>query len=160
MIECNWTNRNVTPGRFSNKTGNSDYKLDQESVLQELNQIRVLLMEAAQSGEFNILSADRILRVVDVKIGGDERPGFSCPIGSVPVQSENDWGKCVLCPVGTFFNVVNEVCASCSQGSYQPEEGQLSCLVCPSNTSTKVVNAKRPDDCQGTTQCPNIHQFG
>lgn len=126
------------------------YNADQDAVLQELNQIREMLTEAVKSGEFNILTAVRMLRVIDVKIGGDERPGFSCPMGSVPLRGDDSqWAKCVLCPVGTFFNVVNEVCESCSQGSYQPEEGRVSCLVCPNNTSTKVVNAKHPEDCQG-----------
>ena len=96
------------------------------------------------SGDFNVsYPAGRLLNVFDVQFQG--------PAGSVPVKSgsSDDFARCVYCPVGTFFNVVDEVCQSCSQGSYQPEEGQLSCLVCPNNTSTKVVNAKRSDDCQG-----------
>lgn len=131
-----------------------------------MNQLRALLTESALSGEFNVnYTAGQLLNVFDVQFQGDvERPKFSCPAGSVPIKASNDnnnnnnnnsttsnhdFARCVYCPIGTFFNVVNEVCESCSQGSYQPEEGQLSCLVCPHNTSTKVVNAKRSDDCQG-----------
>ena len=136
--------------------------LTQDVVLTELNQLRAMLTESALSGQFNVnYTANRLLNVFDVQFQGDvNRPKFSCPEGSVPVQNQslsnensNEFARCVYCPVGTFFNVVNEVCQSCSQGSYQPEEGQLSCLVCPGNTSTKVINAKRSDDCQGTITC-------
>lgn len=125
-------------------------------ILSELNQLRAMLTESALSGEFNVnYTAGQLLNVFDVQFEGDvDRPKFSCPAGSIPVKADNstnEFARCVYCPVGTFFNVVNEVCESCSQGSYQPEEGQLSCLVCPNNTSTKVVNAKRSDDCQGST---------
>lgn len=122
-------------------------------VLNELNQLRTLLTEYALAGDFNVnYTAGRLLNILNVQFDGEvERPKYSCPAGSVPVKDESieNFARCVFCPVGTFFNVVNEVCESCSQGSYQPEEGQLSCLVCPGNTSTKVVNAKRSDDCQG-----------
>ena len=130
--------------------------LTQDVILNELNQLRALLTESALAGEFNVnYTAGQLLNVFDVQFQGDvERPKFSCPAGSVPIKTDsstNDFARCVYCPIGTFFNVVNEVCESCSQGSYQPDEGQLSCLVCPHNTSTKVVNAKRSDDCQGST---------
>lgn len=128
----------------------------QDVILSELNQLRAMLTESALSGEFNVnYTAGQLLNVFDVQFQGDlDRPKFSCPAGSIPVKADNStnhFARCVYCPVGTFFNVVNEVCESCSQGSYQPEEGQVSCLVCPSNTSTKVVNAKRSDDCQGSS---------
>ncbi len=131
--------------------------LTQDVILNELNQLRALLTESALAGEFNVnYTAGQLLNVFDVQFQGDvERPKFSCPAGSVPIKADSstsDFARCVYCPIGTFFNVVNEVCESCSQGSYQPDEGQLSCLVCPHNTSTKVVNAKRSDDCQGNTQ--------
>ncbi|KZS17024.1 putative Sushi [Daphnia magna] len=134
----------------------SSLNLTQDMILSELNQLRAMLTESALSGEFNVnYTAGQLLNVFDVQFEGDvDRPKFSCPAGSIPVKADNstnEFARCVYCPVGTFFNVVNEVCESCSQGSYQPEEGQLSCLVCPNNTSTKVVNAKRSDDCQA--QC-------
>lgn len=113
------------------------------------------MTEAALAGEFNVNTTGRFLNVFAVQFNGDGHPKYNCPVGSVPMQgNEEAWAKCVYCPIGTFFNVVNEVCESCTQGSYQPEEGQLSCLVCPGNTSTKVINAKRQDDCQG-----NNHHF-
>ena len=125
--------------------------MTQDLVLNELNQLRALLTQSALSGEFNVnYTAGRLLNVFDVQFQGDvERPKYSCPTGSMPVKSgsSDDFAHCVYCPVGTFFNVIDEVCQSCSQGPYQPERGQLSCLVCPNNTSTKVVNAKRSDDC-------------
>ena len=95
------------------------------------------------TGDFNLQHGNGQLNVFAVQFRGD-KPQYSCAAGSVPRAN-----LCVSCPVGTFFNVVSETCESCIQGSYQPDEGQLSCLVCPRNTSTKVVNAKRPDDCQG-----------
>lgn len=55
----------------------------------------------------------------------------------------------VKCPVGTFFNVILRECQPCPQGSFQPEEGQVSCLVCPANTSTKAGSAKSDADCKG-----------
>lgn len=55
----------------------------------------------------------------------------------------------VKCPVGTFFNVILRECQPCPQGSFQPQEGQVSCLVCPANTSTKTGNAKSDEDCKG-----------
>lgn len=153
-------------GRFAQKLNATDgtsrtiqpssLNLTQDMILSELNQLRAMLTESALSGEFNVnYTAGQLLNVFDVQFEGDvDRPKFSCPAGSIPVKADNstnEFARCVYCPVGTFFNVVNEVCESCSQGSYQPEEGQLSCLVCPNNTSTKVVNAKRSDDCQGST---------
>ena len=54
----------------------------------------------------------------------------------------------VKCPVGTFFNVIHRECQSCPQGSYQPQEGQVTCLVCPEKTSTKKELAKNPYDCK------------
>ena len=114
-----------------------------ELLFSEMNQVRNSLAKSALKGEFDVQFGGRSLNVRGVQFTSDN-PQFFCNSGSVP-QAE----KCVLCPVGTYFNVVSETCESCTQGSYQPNEGQLSCLVCPGNTSTKVVNAKRPEECQG-----------
>ena len=149
-------------GRVSNWT--------QRALLQEMSQLRSLLTESALAGEFNIQSAGRSLNVFAIEFNSsnsNSRGGpssssvrYKCPPGSVPVTGpgDEDWARCVYCPIGTFFNVVNEVCEPCSHGSYQPLEGQLSCLVCPHNTSTKVTNAKRSDDCQGGNDCNKLIQ--
>ena len=112
-------------------------------LLNEMNQVTKSLAQSALSGQFDVTYGGRNMSVYAVQFNADKLH-YSCPAGSV---SRGD--RCVLCPVGTFFNVVSEMCTSCTHGSYQPEEGQLSCLVCPRNTSTKVVHAKRPEECQG-----------
>jgi len=150
------------------------------AMLEEMKQLRSLLTESALGGEFNIQSAGRSLNVFAIEFNDGSNgsssdrlllPRYKCPAGSVPVQSAvnrqssresfdpESWAKCVYCPVGTFFNVVNEICEACHHGSYQPLEGQLSCLVCPHNTSTKVTNAKRPDDCQGDLQFDDSNYY-
>ena len=75
------------------------------------------------SSDFNVnYTAGRLLNVFDVEFQGDvKRPNYSnCPAGSVPIKSgsSDDFARCVYCLVGTFFNVVNEVRQSCSQGSW------------------------------------------
>lgn len=59
----------------------------------------------------------------------------------------------VKCPVGTFFNVVSELCVSCALGTYQPEEAQLTCLFCPTNTSTAHNQSTSVSQCKG---CHNV----
>ena len=58
----------------------------------------------------------------------------------------------VLCPVGTYFNVVSLACEPCRQGTYQPSEGQLTCLMCPANTSTSGDSSKSLNDCKGMSK--------
>ncbi|XP_045583570.2 sushi, von Willebrand factor type A, EGF and pentraxin domain-containing protein 1 isoform X3 [Procambarus clarkii] len=102
------------------------------------------LLEAADAGQLDIDFGERQLRVATIRL--KEHPEFICEAGSVPRD-----GQCVKCPVGTFFNVVFRECLPCPQGSFQPQEGQVSCLVCPENTSTKSGNAKSDQDCKA--QC-------
>ncbi|XP_052833673.1 sushi, von Willebrand factor type A, EGF and pentraxin domain-containing protein 1 [Octopus bimaculoides] len=71
---------------------------------------------------------------------------FCCKAGSVLVN-----GRCVLCPVGTFFNVVSKKCQSCQQGTYQQQEGMVTCNVCPEKTSTLSDHSKTVKECQA--QC-------
>ncbi|KAK8726504.1 hypothetical protein OTU49_010282 [Cherax quadricarinatus] len=102
------------------------------------------LLQAAEAGQLDISFGERQLRVAAIRL--KEHPEFICEAGSVPRD-----GQCVKCPVGTFFNVVLRECLPCPQGSFQPQEGQVSCLVCPENTSTKSGNAKSDQDCKA--QC-------
>ena len=124
----------LNTGRFNQKNGTdgttttlrtttlTPANLTQDLVLNELNQLRALLTQSALSGEFNVnYTAGRLLNVFDVQFQGDvERPKYSCPTGSMPVKSgsSDDFARCVYCLVGTFFNVVDEVRQSCSQGSW------------------------------------------
>ena len=126
-----------------NDSSSSFNATEQSDLLNEMKQLKVSLSSSAKTGDFNYRSGKNDLNVLAV-LFDDDQLKYACPAGSI-LQGN----RCVYCPVGTFFNVVSEVCESCTQGSYQPDEGQLSCLVCPQNTSTKVVNAKRSDDCQG-----------
>ncbi len=141
-----WTGRVLTGDGSATPLPSAREALSQ-LLLAEMEALRTSLKEAVLQGQFDVsYGSGRHLNVTSVQFGAaDKLPlRYFCSAGSV-VQGD----QCVLCPVGTHFNVVSETCSSCSQGSYQPDEGQLSCLVCPGNTSTKVVNAKRPDDCQG-----------
>ncbi|XP_071546933.1 sushi, von Willebrand factor type A, EGF and pentraxin domain-containing protein 1-like isoform X1 [Panulirus ornatus] len=102
------------------------------------------LLDAAATGQLDMNFGERQLRVAAIRL--KEHPEYLCEAGSIPRNN-----KCVKCPVGTFFNVVLRDCLPCPQGSFQPEEGQVSCLVCPTNTSTKAGYAKSDQDCKA--QC-------
>ena len=58
----------------------------------------------------------------------------------------------VKCPVGTFFNVVIELCEPCAMGTYQPSEGQQTCFFCPTNTSTTHNQSTSVAQCKGESQ--------
>ncbi|XP_063877551.1 sushi, von Willebrand factor type A, EGF and pentraxin domain-containing protein 1-like isoform X4 [Scylla paramamosain] len=103
------------------------------------------LLQAAESGQLDLDYGEQQLRVAAIRLREDME--YVCEAGSVA----RDGGRCVKCPVGTFFNVILRECQPCPQGSFQPEEGQVSCLVCPANTSTKTSNAKSDADCKA--QC-------
>lgn len=103
------------------------------------------LRSAAEEGELDLHMGNRHL-VYSVITVLEEKPLFVCDPGSVLRDD-----LCVKCPVGTFYNVVTEECQSCSRGSYQFHEGQLSCLVCPGRTSTSQGQAKSRADCKA--QC-------
>ncbi|XP_050712143.1 sushi, von Willebrand factor type A, EGF and pentraxin domain-containing protein 1-like isoform X3 [Eriocheir sinensis] len=102
------------------------------------------LLQAAESGQLDIDYGEQQLRVAAIRLREDME--YICEAGSISRD-----GKCVKCPVGTFFNVILRECQPCPQGSFQPEEGQVSCLVCPANTSTKAGSAKSDADCKA--QC-------
>ena len=134
-----------------NNSTKDDNTTEQSDLLfKGMQQLKVSLSSSADTGDFNYRFGENDLNVLAV-LFDDDRVKYTCPAGSIPQGK-----RCVYCPVGTFFNVVTEVCESCTQGSYQPDEGQLSCLVCPQHTSTKVVNAKRSDDCQGDFVFPPV----
>ncbi|KAG7158260.1 Sushi, von Willebrand factor type A, EGF and pentraxin domain-containing protein 1-like 3 [Homarus americanus] len=102
------------------------------------------ILEAAETGQLDVNFGQHQLRVAAIRL--KEFPEYICEAGSVPRDNQ-----CVKCPVGTFFNVVLRECLPCPQGSFQPQEGQVSCLVCPENTSTKTGNAKSDQECKA--QC-------
>ncbi|KAK4305073.1 hypothetical protein Pmani_023017 [Petrolisthes manimaculis] len=102
------------------------------------------LVRVAGEGQLDVNYGERQLRVAAIRLR--EHPEYICEAGSV-VREE----QCVKCPVGTFFHVVLRECLACPQGSFQPEEGQVSCIVCPTNTSTKAGNAKSNQECKA--QC-------
>lgn len=58
----------------------------------------------------------------------------------------------VQCPVGTYFSLEHNECASCWLGSYQDQEGQLECKSCPEETSTAYLHSRSITECKGTTR--------
>lgn len=55
----------------------------------------------------------------------------------------------VQCPVGTYFSLEHNECASCWIGSFQDREGQLECNSCPEGTSTAYLHARSLSECKG-----------
>uniref|UniRef100_A0AAY4DM34 Signal peptide, CUB and EGF-like domain-containing protein 2 n=1 Tax=Denticeps clupeoides TaxID=299321 RepID=A0AAY4DM34_9TELE len=74
----------------------------------------------------------------------------ACSTGQVLMD-----GKCVSCPVGTFYSGDQQQCVQCPVGTYQDTEGQLSCEPCPSTEGQGAVGAKNVSECGG--QCPAGH---
>lgn len=58
----------------------------------------------------------------------------------------------VQCPVGTYFSLEHNECASCWLGSYQDQEGQLECKSCPEETSTAYLHSRSITECKGKTR--------
>lgn len=107
--------------------------------------VREKIIEDARKGDFDSIFRDEGTEIVAVEYLS-KSPEFLCHPGSVLIDL-----KCVNCPGGTFFNVINEACVGCQRGTYQPEEGQLTCLVCPNNMSTSQNNSRSIQQCRG--QC-------
>lgn len=55
----------------------------------------------------------------------------------------------VQCPVGTYFSLEHNECASCWLGSYQDQEGQLECKSCPEGSSTAYLHSRSITECKG-----------
>ncbi|XP_068228821.1 sushi, von Willebrand factor type A, EGF and pentraxin domain-containing protein 1-like isoform X2 [Palaemon carinicauda] len=102
------------------------------------------ILSAADKGQFDVSFGEQQLHVAAIRL--KEHLEYVCEPGSI---TRGD--LCVKCPVGTFYNVILRECQVCPQGSFQPQEGQVSCIVCPENTSTKTGNAKSDNDCKA--QC-------
>lgn len=56
----------------------------------------------------------------------------------------------VNCPIGTYYNVIDITCVSCSVGFYQDLEAQFSCKACPEHKSTALIHARGVSECKGT----------
>ena len=71
---------------------------------------------------------------------------------------------CVVCPAGTFSNVVNAAsCTPCTAGTFQDQEGQTSCAACAAGsfqdqegqTSCSACAAGSFQDKEGQASCSN-----
>ncbi|XP_064481549.1 sushi, von Willebrand factor type A, EGF and pentraxin domain-containing protein 1-like [Ornithodoros turicata] len=56
--------------------------------------------------------------------------------------------QCVMCPVGTYHDKTQDLCAPCARGKYQDEEGSTLCKPCPANTMTETLKSSSLDDCR------------
>lgn len=60
----------------------------------------------------------------------------------------------VSCSVGTYYDKAYGRCVLCPPGTYQDEEGQMSCVVCPGREGrqvSKVEGARNMSECEGKT---------
>eukprot|EP00095_Tigriopus_kingsejongensis_P012185 maker-scaffold521_size146803-snap-gene-0.11 protein:Tk12185 transcript:maker-scaffold521_size146803-snap-gene-0.11-mRNA-1 annotation:"hypothetical protein LOTGIDRAFT_233055" len=114
-----------------------------EAFLSQLHQVQNNLEVASLEGQLDLQLGGHLLASDGLTFHTSH---FECHPGTM-IRGN----MCVNCPIGTYFNVVNETCAACSPGSYQPQEAQLTCMVCPSQRSTIQRGAKSRVDCKA--QC-------
>jgi len=81
-------------------------------------------------------------------------PSFSCPSGSVVVDS-----SCVPCPAGTYF--AGSSCEKCPLGQYNSEAAQLRCTTCPEIGGgvgvTQTRGASSVNDCKMTCSAGHFY---
>ncbi|KAJ7352839.1 Putative ephrin-receptor like, partial [Desmophyllum pertusum] len=66
--------------------------------------------------------------------------------------------KCTRCPVGTFYDSVEDNCNLCAEGTYSPNEGALACSQCPEGTWT--IGTRQENFTACTAECgPGLFLF-
>ncbi|KAG1655606.1 Fibropellin-1 [Nymphon striatum] len=73
--------------------------------------------------------------------------GFTCEVGQVLNENQDNIPKCLPCPAGTFAASDEGLCIPCAKGFYQDLTKQGECKACPEGTYTKETGSKAISDC-------------
>ncbi|KAE8279214.1 Sushi, von Willebrand factor type A, EGF and pentraxin domain-containing protein 1 [Larimichthys crocea] len=126
---------------------------NQKRLLRTLEQLTNRLKRTLAKQPLSSFHVSSEMIVADPKSLESKRAFLSCRPGSVLKGR-----MCVQCPVGTYFSLEHNECASCWLGSYQDQEGQLECKSCPEETSTAYLHSRSITECKG--QCkPGSHSL-
>ncbi|XP_068164048.1 sushi, von Willebrand factor type A, EGF and pentraxin domain-containing protein 1 isoform X1 [Antennarius striatus] len=126
---------------------------NQRRLLRTLEQLTNRLKRTLAKQPLSSFHVSSEMIVADPKSLESKKAFLSCRPGSVLKGR-----MCVQCPVGTFFSLEHNECASCWLGSYQDKEGQLECKSCPEETSTAYLHSRSVAECKG--QCkPGSHSL-
>ncbi|TKS92960.1 Sushi, von [Collichthys lucidus] len=126
---------------------------NQKRLLRTLEQLTNRLKRTLAKQPLSSFHVSSEMIVADPKSLESKRAFLSCRPGSVLKGR-----MCVQCPVGTYFSLEHNECASCWLGSYQDQEGQLECKSCPEGTSTAYLHSRSITECKG--QCkPGSHSL-
>uniref|UniRef100_A0A8C4EGK4 Sushi, von Willebrand factor type A, EGF and pentraxin domain-containing protein 1 n=1 Tax=Dicentrarchus labrax TaxID=13489 RepID=A0A8C4EGK4_DICLA len=126
---------------------------NQKRLLRTLEQLTNRLKRTLARQPLSSFHVSSEMIVADPKSLESKKAFLSCRPGSVLKGR-----MCVQCPVGTYFSLEHNECASCWLGSYQDQEGQLECKSCPEGTSTAYLHSRSVAECKG--QCkPGSHSL-
>ncbi|XP_063401402.1 sushi, von Willebrand factor type A, EGF and pentraxin domain-containing protein 1-like [Mytilus trossulus] len=126
-----------------NKDKSPTKKLDK--LESSMEQVADTVQIEAQQGTWDLKMKNAKMQFSNISYDSEQQK-LECEEGSILINT-----SCIRCPVGTFFNVLQQKCESCLRGSYQPEEGQYTCHLCPNLTSTQSSNSRSKEDCKA--QC-------
>uniref|UniRef100_A0A671UN51 Sushi, von Willebrand factor type A, EGF and pentraxin domain-containing protein 1 n=1 Tax=Sparus aurata TaxID=8175 RepID=A0A671UN51_SPAAU len=126
---------------------------NQKRLLRTLEQLTNRLKRTLAKQPLSSFHVSSEMIVADPKSLESKKAFLSCRPGSVLKGR-----MCVQCPVGTYFSLEHNECASCWLGAYQDQEGQLECKSCPEGTSTAYMHSRSVAECKG--QCkPGSHSL-
>ncbi|KAM8746660.1 sushi, von Willebrand factor type A, EGF and pentraxin domain-containing protein 1 isoform 1-T1 [Acanthopagrus schlegelii] len=126
---------------------------NQKRLLRTLEQLTNRLKRTLAKQPLSSFHVSSEMIVADPKSLESKKAFLSCRPGSVLKGR-----MCVQCPVGTYFSLEHNECASCWLGAYQDQEGQLECKSCPEGTSTAYMHSRSVTECKG--QCkPGSHSL-